>query len=102
LKRALVAVALLLALSCDSGDLTPSERGRRAYLANCTACHHVDPSLDGTLGPALVGSSHELIRARVLGGAYPPGYAPKRDSQLMTPLPYLKGDIDDLSAYLAP
>jgi hypothetical protein len=41
-----------------------------------------------------------LIRARVLGGAYPPGYAPKRDSQLMTPLPYLKGDIDDLSAYL--
>ncbi len=100
MKRALAAVALLVALGCDSADLTPSERGRRVYVANCTACHHVDPAIDGTLGPALAGSSHELIRARVLGGAYPPGYAPKRGSELMQPLPYLKDDIDDLSAFL--
>jgi len=100
LRRVLAAVALLGALGCDNGDLTPSERGRRVYVANCTACHHPDPSIPGTLGPALVGSSRELIRARVLGGAYPPGYTPKRDSQLMQPLPYLKDDIDDLSVYL--
>ena len=53
------------------GDFT---RGRQVYAANCTACHHVDPTLDGTMGPAIAGSSRELLVARVLGGDYPSGY----------------------------
>lgn len=101
IRLALAAVTALVALAaCRSGDETAPERGRRVYVANCIACHHTDPRLDGPMGPAVAGSSHELLEARVLRGEYPPGYEPKRDSGLMMPLPYLKDDIGALTAYL--
>lgn len=100
MKRSLILASVLAALGCNGAELGPAERGQRVYLANCTACHHIDPTLNGTLGPAIAGSSRALISARVLGGKYPPGYTPKRDSQLMQPLPYLRDEIDDLAAYL--
>ena len=96
---ALLALLALAAQGCGSDD--PAARGRQVYAANCTACHHVDPTLDGTMGPAIAGSSRELLDARVLGADYPPGYAPKRDTELMQPLPHLRGQLDDLAAYLA-
>jgi mono/diheme cytochrome c family protein len=89
----------LCALGCGSDD--PVVRGRQVYAANCTACHHMNPTLDGTMGPPVAGSSHELLAARVLAAAYPPGYTPKRDTGLMQPLPHLRGQLDDLAAYLA-
>ena len=46
------------------------------------------------------GSSRELIEARVVRGAYPPGYTPKRPSAIMQPMPSLAGSVDDLAAYL--
>ncbi len=95
----LTALLSLLCLGCRSDD--PVARGRQVYAANCTACHHVDPTLDGTMGPAIAGSSRELLVARVLGGDYPSGYTPKRDTGLMQPLPHLRAQIDDLAAYLA-
>ena len=98
MRAAFLLLAALAAGCGDGGD--PVSRGRQVYAANCTACHHVDPSLEGTLGPAIVGSSRALLEARVLGAAYPPGYAPKRDSELMQPLPYLRDQIGDLAAYL--
>ncbi len=76
------------------------KRGRAVYAANCTACHAHDPCRDGNLGPAIAGSSRELLEARVLHGTYPPGYAPKRDTKAMIPLPHLEGEIDALAAYL--
>ena len=76
------------------------ERGKRAYAANCTACHNPDPTKDGTVGPAIAGSSLELVRARVLKAEYPPGYTPKRDSHLMPAQPFLAADVPDLAAYL--
>ena len=76
-------------------------RGKRVYNVNCIACHRRDPNLDGGLGPAIAGSSIELLRARVLEGTYPPGYKPKRDTRLMIPLPHLAPDIPALAAYLA-
>ena len=75
-------------------------RGERVYNVNCIACHARDPRQDGGLGPAIAGSSRELIEARVLRAEYPPGYTPKKDTRLMVPLKHLEPDIDALAAYL--
>lgn len=94
-------VVALCALACKpGGDSTPAERGKLAYAANCTACHNPDPTKDGTIGPAIAGSSLELVRARVTKAEYPPGYTPKRDSHLMPAQPFLSADVPDLAAYL--
>lgn len=76
------------------------KRGRGIYLSACVACHNSDPSKDGPIGPAIKGSSKELIEARVLRASYPPGYAPKRNTRIMPAQPYLKDAIPDLAAYL--
>jgi hypothetical protein len=60
----------------------------------------VDPAETGALGPAIKGSSRELLEARVIHAAYPPGYTPKRTTTTMVALPHLSGDIDALAAYL--
>jgi mono/diheme cytochrome c family protein len=70
------------------------------YLGQCTACHSRDPAADGPLGPAVKGSSRELLEARLLRGAYPPAYTPKRPGAVMQPMPHLAGSLDDLAAYL--
>jgi mono/diheme cytochrome c family protein len=82
-----------------AGDGDPN-RGRAIYLSNCAACHSNDPSKDGPLGPAIKGSSRELIEARVLRASYPPGYTPKRKTTMMPAQPDLKPAIPDLAAFL--
>jgi mono/diheme cytochrome c family protein len=77
-----------------------AERGRRVYLARCTACHSPDPGRSGPVGPAVQGSSMDLVRARVLRAAYPPGYVPKRPTRIMPPQPDLAPWIADLAAFL--
>jgi mono/diheme cytochrome c family protein len=77
------------------------ERGRTVYLSVCTACHNADPTRDGSLGPANAGASRELLEAKILRGEYPAGYAPKRDSRMMPPMPQLAASLDDLAAFLA-
>jgi mono/diheme cytochrome c family protein len=76
-------------------------RGRGVYLANCVACHSNDPSKDGSIGPAIAGSSKELHEARVLSTNYPPNYKPKRPTKVMPQFPFLKEDLPYLAAYLA-
>jgi mono/diheme cytochrome c family protein len=100
MKR-LAALGLALACAaCGGGGDDPVLRGERVYQANCTVCHALDPAQDGTVGPALAGASQELIAARLLGAGYPPGYTPKRDTQLMPPLPFLAAEAPALAAYL--
>ena len=82
---------------------TPEERiaaGRVTYNANCIACHAMDPTQDGALGPAVAGSSAELLAARILRGEYPTGYTPKRESRVMVPMPHLQDKLPELVAYL--
>lgn len=82
---------------------TPEERiaaGRVTYNANCIACHAMDPTQDGALGPAVAGSSAELIAARILRGEYPTGYTPKRETRVMVPMPHLQDKLPELVAYL--
>jgi mono/diheme cytochrome c family protein len=76
------------------------ELGRRAYAANCIACHNPDPTQEGSVGPALAGSAPELVRLRVLRAEYPPGYTPKRDTHLMPAQPFLASEVPNLAAYL--
>lgn len=84
------------------GDMSdsPAARGARVYRVNCIACHHPDPALDGSVGPAIKGSPRALVEARVMRAEYPPGYTPKRTSKLMPPQPHLAAHVDDLTAFL--
>ena len=76
------------------------EKGRQIYVAHCAVCHSQDPAKDGPVGPAVKGAGPELVELRVVKGAYPSGYKPKRDSKVMPPRPDLAGSVPDLIAYL--
>jgi mono/diheme cytochrome c family protein len=102
-RRLALAAAAAALCACDSQQVALSplaEQGRRVYLNVCVACHNGDPNEDGAVGPANAGASRELLEAKVLHGTYPPGYAPKRESNAMPRFEYLAGDIDALHAYL--
>ena len=97
----LVAAALTLCVGCSQETLSPeAERGRQVYQAQCIACHNTDPAQAGAIGPAVKGSSEELLRSKILQGTYPPGYTPKRPTQVMQPMPQVANDIPPLTAYL--
>ena len=103
MSRLLVAglAAVALALTGCEQRLSPSaERGRQVFLAQCVTCHGPDPAQAGPIGPAVKGSSRELLEAKVLRGAYPPGYTPKRSTKVMVPMPALAGEIGALADYL--
>src|SRR5438477_4205474 len=85
-RLAFVAVLAALAGGCSQSPSDPlAERGRQVYLSQCTQCHAVDPSQSGPVGPPVKGSSRELLEARILKGSYPPGYKPKRATNVMPP-----------------
>jgi len=102
----LLGLALFVIAACSDQDGAESKikpevkQGRAVYLANCVACHNNDPSRDGPIGPAIRGSSHELLSARVLKSDYPPNYRPKRPTKIMPQFPFLKDEIPNLTAYL--
>jgi mono/diheme cytochrome c family protein len=86
--------------SAPSAEVGDPAKGRRVWVAQCIVCHNNDPSKDGPVGPAVKGSSSELLKTRVLHATYPPGYKPKRDSKVMPARPDLASSIPDLAAYL--
>ena len=105
---AFFSLVLSFALACgggsETGDAdsnTPAARGERIYRVNCIICHNTNPLVDGSVGPAVKGSSRELIEARVLRAGYPRGYTPKRTTKAMPAQPHLAPHIDDLAAFLS-
>src|SRR5437762_9629732 len=108
MKILLIGIVALVLVSCskDSNKSKQSaknadwERGRAVYAANCVACHNADPSKDGPIGPAIKGSSKELLEGRVLRTEYPPNYKPKRNTKIMPQFPFLKTEIPYLARYL--
>ena len=97
----LVLVGAALAGGCSQSPSDPlADRGRQVYLAQCTQCHAADPSQPGPVGPAVRGSSAQLLDAKVLKGSYPSGYKPKRPTNVMPPQPALAAEIPPLAAYL--
>ena len=107
--RSLVLLASIAAFGCsqqEGGGGAPAlseaaVRGKAVYGSICIACHNANPALDGSLGPANAHASRALVEAKVLRGEYPAGYAPKRPSHAMPPMPHLADKIDDLTAWLA-
>jgi mono/diheme cytochrome c family protein len=105
--RRLLAATLLAGSACSGGGDDPqlsdlANQGRRVYQNVCITCHNGDPTLDGALGPAIAGSSRELLEAKVLRGEYPPGYTPKRAGSVVMPrFEFLSDQIHALAAYLA-
>ncbi len=101
---AFLAACVLQLLGCDKKEapgVDPKIRqGRTLYSLHCTACHNADPTRDGKLGPAIKGSAHALIEARVLRAEYPAGYSPKRPTHIMPKLPLVAEDVDALHAFL--
>ena len=74
--------------------------GKSVYQTYCISCHNLNPTLDGAVGPALAGSSRELVEARILHGTYPDGYKPKRMTGVMPQFPQLKDEVAALAAFL--
>src|SRR3989442_1601877 len=100
-RLALVLLAAALAGGCSQPSSDPlAERGRKVYLAQCTQGHNADPAQDGAVGPAVKGAPRELFEARILRGRYPPGYRPKRPTNVMPPQPAASPEIPGLAAYL--
>jgi mono/diheme cytochrome c family protein len=105
-RHFLLALALApLAGACSGGgDADPqaalAQRGKVVFETNCIACHSPDPTRDGPVGPANACASLALLTAKVLRNEYPPGYAPKRDTRAMVPLPHLEKELPALAAYL--
>jgi len=100
-----LAAALVGVVACSGEDSAESRdlysQGETVYKNVCIACHNADPSQRGSLGPAIAGSSRELVEARVVHGKYPPGYTPREPGALMPAFPHLEGSVDALVAYLA-
>jgi mono/diheme cytochrome c family protein len=94
-------LSAVLIAACNSAPVTPARRGRQIYMSNCVVCHNPDPNLPGSQGPAIAGSSRELVEARVLHLSYPPDYTPKRTTHAMRAFPQLAGHIDEITAFLA-
>ena len=102
LPAAFSVAALLLLTACGKKEDTRSaaDKGRTLYSLHCIACHNANPAKDGSLGPALQGSSLELLMARVQHGEYPVGYSPKRSTHIMQKLPLSEDEVKSLHAYL--
>lgn len=97
----IAGVVAVLLVGCGPQGLSPeAEQGRRTYLANCIACHNVDPAQPGAVGPPVKGASRELLEAKTVKGTYPPGYTPKRPTAVMQPMPHLAAEIPTLAEYL--
>jgi mono/diheme cytochrome c family protein len=100
-RLALVVLGAALIGGCSESSNDPlAQRGRQVYLSQCTQCHAVDPAQSGPVGPPVKGSSRELLEARILHAAYPPGYKPKRSTSVMPAQPAVAPEIPALAAYL--
>ena len=107
--KVLGVIGLVFAAATSAGSAEPKasgqtdgwKRGRSVYVSSCSACHNPDPSKDGALGPAVLGSSKDLLEALLLRGEYPANYKPKRPTKTMPPLPFLEPEIPYLAAYLS-
>ena len=97
----LVASSLLLSACSDSKPMSAADRGRQVYLTNCIICHNPDPALAGSQGPPIAGAPRDLVEARIVHAAYPPGYTPQRQTHAMPAQPFLASKVDDLTAFLA-
>jgi mono/diheme cytochrome c family protein len=95
-----ISLVVLIGTSCSKSEDEKVKLGRITYLAQCISCHNANPALEGALGPAVKGSSLELLKAKIRRASYPEGYKPKRDTRIMRPLPLTEEEIVALAEFL--
>jgi mono/diheme cytochrome c family protein len=100
LIAAILSLSGLAGCKREADTRSAADKGRTLYSLHCIACHNVNPAKDGSLGPALQGSSLDLLLARILRAEYPPGYTPKRATRIMQKLPLSEEEVKSLHAYL--
>lgn len=75
--------------------------GEVLYQANCTFCHSYNASVDGHIGPAITGTSFEVLEAKLHRATYPKGYIPKRTTLLMPTFPqFSQAELEAIYLYL--
>lgn len=96
----IILFSFMLDCKKEEANLSPAAaEGKGIYMANCIACHNVNPKLDGAVGPSVANSSYELLDFR-MKGEYPPGYVPKRQSQAMTRFSFTPEQLKALEEFL--
>ena len=103
LKHNMEAIVLFLGalfVSFLMSVLAEASEGKKLYLAKCAACHNVNPTKPGAIGPDLAGSSLELITAKTQRREYPKGYKPKRKTRIMPKIPLSNTQLKLLHKYL--
>ena len=90
-------IPMLLSLNLVNGN---ASSGQTRYQTVCIACHNTNPAEVGPIGPAIKGSSWELIFTKVTTGLYPLGYKPQRDTHIMPIFELTESDAKDLAEYL--
>ncbi|HLD74121.1 MAG TPA: cytochrome c [Bdellovibrionota bacterium] len=103
----LVPLLFLFLLGCPPKNKNNDEvkvltqKGQVLFNTTCTVCHNSNPKLDGPIGPAISGSSFELLQLKIRKGEYPTGHKPKRETKIMTLMPQLSDDdIKAIHTYL--
>ncbi|PKA05738.1 c-type cytochrome [Leptospira ellisii] len=99
-----IGFVLVFANCKEDESLTPEQKlvsqGKGLYVTNCSACHNQNPAIDGaedTYDEKLI---FHFDKASSRIGTYPPGYVPKRQSQIMTRLPLNDDQIKSIEAFL--
>lgn len=108
MRKALFVLTMLAFAGCkkpETANLSPDEQikanGRKIYIANCIACHSADTDQEGSVGPALRGSTFEILKEKLLHGRYPEGYKGKRPiSGSMPKYAFSDEEIRALEAFL--
>lgn len=78
----------------------PMSSGEKIYQRDCATCHNPDPRLQGNIGPAIWGSSKDLLTSKMLEGEYPIFYSPKRTTNVMPKFPKSDSDIEEIYKFL--
>ena len=74
--------------------------GKQTYVQKCAACHNLNPTKPGSIGPELFTTPLDVFRTKVPTGTYPSGYTPKRHTKIMPKFPGLKDKVDLIYNYI--
>jgi mono/diheme cytochrome c family protein len=90
-----VLIAILFLIPTGYGKDSKS-----LFISKCVMCHNVNPTKPGSIGPAISGSSLELIKLKTQKRQYPKGYVPKRKTKVMPIVKLTEQEIKLIHSYL--
>jgi mono/diheme cytochrome c family protein len=91
---ACLAIQVLIAFDAESS-------GKSLYISKCVACHNLNPSKAGAIGPDIANASLELVTLKTQKRKYPVGYKPKRKTNVMPIIKLTQKQISSIHNYLS-